>query len=270
MDKNICCIHCHKLYSQKGINTHYLRSHGTESEKSKFSSGHNGKYHQVSEKLKSRAVQKYLESINVCQCGEIIPFDKRHNQYCSRTCANIFKERSSWDEFQKMKNKARIDSFRVKVTVHRKNCRICNSRFGTSKRTSFCSDKCRSTFHRDLAFKKEFGGKRNSKRFKSFDSFGNKVTLESSYEVLCSELLNELNIDWIRPKFIQYYSSGVKKRYYPDFYLPEHDVYLDPKNDYLIKIDSDKIKLVQEQNDIIIHIVSFEELNKEGLLALLS
>lgn len=28
--------------------------------------------------------------------------------------------------------------------------------------------------------------------------------------------------------------KGIKHTYTPDFYLPEYNVYLDPKNDYLI------------------------------------
>lgn len=29
--------------------------------------------------------------------------------------------------------------------------------------------------------------------------------------------------------------DGKQRRYVPDFYLPKYDLYLDPKNDYLIK-----------------------------------
>ena len=47
---------------------------------------------------------------------------------------------------------------------------------------------------------------------------------------------DENNIIWIKPKAIKYLDiNGKQHNYIPDFYLPQYDVYLDPKNDYLIK-----------------------------------
>ena len=53
-----------------------------------------------------------------------------------------------------------------------------------------------------LAKEYNFGGYREnagrSKKFKTIDSFGNDVCLQSSYELLCSEILNRLDIKWVR------------------------------------------------------------------------
>lgn len=77
------------------------------------------------------------------------------------------------------------------------------------------------------------------------------VSLESSFEILVAKSLDENNIRWSRPKRFQYVDLNDKKHTYtPDFYLPDYDVYLDPKNDYLIThvnpslgyMDVDKIK----------------------------
>lgn len=109
-----------------------------------------------------------------------------------------------------------------------------------------------------IAKSKGCGGYRpnagHSQKYKVTDSFGNQVTLQSSYELLCAEILDNLQIKWIRPKSLTY--NG--KRYFPDFYLPDHDLYLDPKNDYLAKLDEQKIACVREQNSVEVVILTKE------------
>lgn len=115
----------------------------------------------------------------------------------------------------------------------------------------------------EVAKSNGFGGYRSnagrSQKYNVLDSFGNKVTLQSSYELLCSEILDRLRIIWIRPKALKY--NG--KRYFPDFYLPDYDLYLDPKNDYLAKLDEQKIACVREQNSVKVIILTKELLNEE-------
>ena len=63
----------------------------------------------------------------------------------------------------------------------------------------------------------------------------NGVQVDSSYEKVVAESLTENNINWERAKRFKYKDLTNKVHYYtPDFYLPEYNVYLDPKNDYLI------------------------------------
>lgn len=64
----------------------------------------------------------------------------------------------------------------------------------------------------------------------------NNIKLDSTYEVEVAKSLDENNINWIRPKRIPYhYADGSLHYYTPDFYLSDYDMYLDPKNDYLIE-----------------------------------
>lgn len=115
----------------------------------------------------------------------------------------------------------------------------------------------------EVAKSNGFGGYRSnagrSQKFQVTDSFGNKVTLQSSYELACSKILDSLSINWIRPKSLKY--NG--KRYFPDFYLPDYDLYLDPKNDYLALKDAQKIDCVQQQNNVKVYILTKEMLNEE-------
>jgi len=73
----------------------------------------------------------------------------------------------------------------------------------------------------------ELRWKRN--RFQYSDTFGSPCVLESFNELIVANELDRNHIRWTRPsKFTL--SSG--KTYEPDFYLIDHQVYLDPKAKY--------------------------------------
>lgn len=83
--------------------------------------------------------------------------------------------------------------------------------------------------------------------------------LGSSYELAVVKSLDKNNIKWDTCKRINYIDPNGKKRTYtPDIYLIDYDVYLDPKNDFLIEninpslgfSDKEKIRLVEQQNNI--------------------
>lgn len=97
----------------------------------------------------------------------------------------------------------------------------------------------------------------------------NGVQLDSSYEEEFAKDLDKNNIKWVRPDPFKYVLNGEEHRYYPDFFLPEKNIYVDTKNDYLINhinprygiSDIEKIQLVSKQNNIKIYI-----LDKSNLL----
>lgn len=117
---------------------------------------------------------------------------------------------------------------------------------------------------RDHALKNNLGGYREnagrSKKFKYNDSFGNEVCLQSSYELTCAKILDELSINWVRPKSIKYDGN---RRYFPDFYLVDYGIYLDPKNNFLARKDQEKIDKVSVQNNVKVIILTEEMLDKE-------
>lgn len=105
-----------------------------------------------------------------------------------------------------------------------------------------------------------------SKKYYVFDSLGNKTCLQSSYELKCSNILEELNLRWVRPKSLKY-NNG--KNYYGDFYLIEYDIYLDTKNDYLIIKDKEKISAVIKENNIKLYVLSKEQITIDFISNLL-
>lgn len=92
------------------------------------------------------------------------------------------------------------------------------------------------------------------------------IILESTYELRVAEILDELGIEWqkVRRGFI-WNDDGRVRRYIPDFYLPAYDLYLDPKNDYLVKKDERKIKSAMAINNIRVLVITNDQINKEFL-----
>ena len=95
----------------------------------------------------------------------------------------------------------------------------------------------------------------NENAFYSKRTVYNGITLDSSYELKVAQDLDKNGILWIRPKSLKWNDNGQIRIYIPDFYLPDYDIYLDPKNDYLIKKDKRKIRLAEEYNNVKIFVI---------------
>lgn len=80
------------------------------------------------------------------------------------------------------------------------------------------------------------------------------MVFDSSYEYELAVNLTQNNIHYTKCKSFPYIYNGIIHHYTPDFYLPDYDLYLDPKNDFLIENvnpalgfkDVDKINAVME------------------------
>lgn len=120
----------------------------------------------------------------------------------------------------------------------------------------------------EAAKRNNFGGWHTSKTFNY-----KGIKLDSSYEVKFAEDLDKNNIKWERPKPLLYKLNGEEHRYYPDFFLPDYNVFVDTKNDYLINnvnprfgiTDVEKIHLVEQQNQVKIYILDKDNLSWSNL-----
>jgi hypothetical protein len=86
------------------------------------------------------------------------------------------------------------------------------------------------------------------------------IWFDSKWEIQVAQILDENLVEWIRPKTGFIWTDDGRK-YYPDFYLPKYDIYLDPKNDYLIKQDELKISEASKRNNIRVFILNKQQLN---------
>lgn len=80
--------------------------------------------------------------------------------------------------------------------------------------------------------------------------------MDSTWEVILAQWMDLENIKWIRSRNIFFYwtdDDGLRRKYFPDFYLPDLDIYVDTKNTYLVKKDRKKILRVKKENHIQIY-----------------
>ena len=97
---------------------------------------------------------------------------------------------------------------------------------------------------------------------------GSIVSMDSTWEVACANRLDELGIKWIRnPSLkLKYITRGRRARnYIPDFYLPDHDVYIEVKG-YWTESARHKMKSVQTLNSV--KIIILESLDDIGQFTL--
>lgn len=76
---------------------------------------------------------------------------------------------------------------------------------------------------------------------------GETILLDSSWEERLAKNLDNANISWIRPNPIKWIDkTGKQRNYFPDFYLIEYDLYLDPKNPAAMKQQREKVIWLKE------------------------
>lgn len=209
-----------------------------------------------------------------------------HNKigiFCSRTCANSRGPRSE-DFKKKVSDKLSGRSWATSASIRKgilskgqtplsdkpdSVCVICNKSTNTKHRKT-CSNTCYSTLIKLQSQQHpNCGGQKQTHRSKIYNNKNEMFVSESSFEVRLSKILNSLNIYWIRPKYVWYIDSkGNKRRYYPDFYLPDHDLYIDPKNDFLIKTDIDKINRASKDNNILIIVLGDKYITTDSIQSL--
>ena len=138
------------------------------------------------------------------------------------------------------------------IHMENRQCIICPKKFNIPvwKTRKTCSDNCHKQLSIQLATKNpNCGGETNYKKFKY-----NDIWMDSTWEVEIAKLLDSKGIEWerSRKKHMLWWTddSGKKRRYYPDFFLPKYNVYLDPKNKYKSKIDKVKIERVIKENNV--------------------
>jgi len=60
-------------------------------------------------------------------------------------------------------------------------------------------------------------------------------------------LLDEQGVEWTQPEpLIWIDSNGKPRRYYPDFYLPDHKIYLEVKSSLSYRLAKDKVDFIME------------------------
>lgn len=208
--------------------------------------------HDIQIQNKKVRIENYNKNPNVCKkCQVALEYNKKQNEFCSHSCSAAYNNRHrqpvSYSEYAK--EKLKLINKKIKVVTYRLKCKVCNKSFwAKSKHIKTCGDKCRREIFRETAKNNpKMGGNKNTRAYGWYKSkYAGTVWLESSWEHFIAKSLDVNNITWSRPRYLCYGN----KKYFPDFYLHDYNVYLDPKNPYLQKVDLEKIKSVQEENNV--------------------
>lgn len=185
-----------------------------------------------------------------CQKIFLSTTHKKSKVCCSKKCASKYAQ-------------SRVDSEIHKKSVQRMKhypmekefvCVVCGNKFfrkvnnGVVIRKT-CSKKCYSIL--DSKWTREnpnCGGKLGYRRFK-YRGF----TMDSRWEVDLAKWMDEKYILWERNRkymFLWVDENGNDRKYFPDFYLPSLNVYLDPKNNFYLQRDLPKLKYVIQKYGI--------------------
>lgn len=75
---------------------------------------------------------------------------------------------------------------------------------------------------------------------------GHIILLDSSWEECLAKRLDSLSIRWIRPSPLNWVdANGKLHNYFPDFYLLDYDIFLDPKNPSAMIAQHEKVSYIK-------------------------
>jgi len=142
--------------------------------------------------------------------------------------------------------RTKINGVTVLSLIKFKDCSYCGNSFISKKINTHyynrcCSEACSQAIR-----------SRNAYGIKKYYYSG--VRMDCKWEVDFAKHLDSINVKWIRPEPLDWVDSkGKVRKYYADFYLPECDIYVDPKNKFVIQKQQEKIRyLLSNYNNIII------------------
>ncbi len=186
-------------------------------------------------------------------------------KFCSRKCANsrsfsddaklkksiatteYFSALPSSNKEQKRKQFAAVSCYKVDgpyTKIKLAKCSHCEKDFWsnnskTTKYNTTCSDECFLAVKRKnrAGSKTEYNGE----------------TYDSSWEADLAKWMDENGIKFERPKtHIMWVDSlGKARKYFPDFYLPGLDLFVDPKNKFCIADQQEKLDFVSKNINLI-------------------
>lgn len=231
-----------------------------------------------SEKKNKEKEEEYNTNPKLCvNCNKIISFGQKRNKFCNNSCSvaynNTHRVHSSESKIKiskslrKYRNKPRGYLHKNELTscnIFYHNCIICSKLFIHKKhkdmKMPLCSNKeCKYEVHRQSGIHMaNKNGNRKTWRQKPFLSkYYGQITLDSSWEVILAQSLEDNDIKWNKPKYIIWFDAKEKShRYFPDFYLPDYDIYLEPKNLYLMKKDKYKMDYVMSHYKINLYLLT--------------
>ncbi len=229
------------------------------------------------EKHKIICLEKERLSYKHCEkCGK--DFKSYSSRFCSRSCANGH----SVNEHQKMKVSSSLifhhsesESFLLKRKD--KNCKYCGiitKSINNRPTKEYCTPPCLKAKEKksqaiSLKVKGKTGGYRKQGG-RGKGCFYKEIWLDSSWELALAKRLDDLGISWERDtgkhRLPYFDESGNKKNYFPDFYIPSLNLYIEVKGFWTPGV---KYKMLAvEQNNKHLNILILDSLSQIETLKL--
>jgi hypothetical protein len=148
-----------------------------------------------------------------------------------------------------------------KDTHNRRTCEFCGLENSTNVHRIYCEKNpnkkdgtWKGRHHSEETKKKlsEIGRSKKYRRIMRHTQEYKGVLYDSSWEVEFAKRLEELGIDFERPKIPIEYKDAENNthNYFPDFYIPKINKFVEIKNPYLFNNDP-KVQILKERVDII-------------------
>ncbi len=223
--------------------------------------------------------EEYNKNTNKClECNNVLSYKKRENKFCSRSCSATYwnrespkiltdKQKEHLSKIAKERNFAK--TFEPYLEKHRrvpiiKVCEHCKKEFSYKKQgkkpRKFCGKECsnKGTVHT-----KSGGYRKNSGRGKS--GWYKGYHCQSSWELAWIIYSLEHNFKFERnTKGFEYFFEDKIHKYFPDFYIPDGDYFIEikgyPNKQNDAKIEQFKHKIIvlykQDMKEIISYVIS--------------
>ena len=189
-----------------------------------------------------QSLQKYLKNPILCErCKTIIPYKKRKmigfNKYCSNKCSvsSTNSLRFTDEVRKKIGEKQKIIQSKIWNEQKRKEHSKLMSKIRDDNPESYSSENVCGRV----------------KPIKLIDSYGNDTKCLGGWEVLVAKYFDSVGIRWINKieENFQYYWNNSNHRYFPDFYLPDKNVYVEVKG---FERDRDRAKWKQFPKKLVV------------------
>ncbi len=215
--------------------------------------------------LKIHDFNSYKKEIVCLNCKkEFIIKNFENNKFCSQSCS------ASYTNKRKIKTQETKDKISKALKLEDRLCSNCNkiikrnSKWGICQKCLFKDPEYKT--RQSKATKGKTGGYRKGGGAKHHKGdYYNEIWMDSSWEIMMATRFDELKINWERNNsifFLWVDENNMKHKYYPDFYLPKFDKYIEVKGFWTIKI-RDKMNRVIKQNSFDLEILESVKTIKE-------